>query len=415
MEDSCTWTLVILLILYVILGAAVAVMNRFIYIDNTRELSFSRDGFVNLLMFFSEISGIPLYYILLYLAKKKAKIQLTLDEKDQTSDAGYFEDDEIKLSKIKKLWLQGSPALLDLLASFFGSFATILLPTTTYIMLRGMCLIFITFLISKYVMVFNHLWDHYIAIFIAIAGFILVIISLFVGENSKYEYDTEYIVFINIIGIEFIIVSTIFQSTQFVLEQKFMRKYLFHPFLFIGIEGVVGFVVNIILCIIFYNIKCSPAKTNIWADICLKDENGVLRLENILLTLKKVFSDNIRIILVVFSILCIGGYNIIGICINKYGGAMTRSVIDNFKSFLVWIFFWFIWNKGELKEKYDWFVLTALILLLISIIIYFGPFRIDEKIEIRKKIKDITLRENFVGDIKLSSVNKISGSEQIEF
>ena len=413
MDGSCTWTLVILLILYVILGAAIAVMNRFIYIDNDRELSFSRDGFVNLLMFFSEISGIPLYYILLYLAKKKAKIQLTLDEKDQTSDAGYFEDDEIKLSKIKKLWLQGSPALLDLLASFFGSFATILLPTTTYIMLRGMCLIFITFLISKYVMVFKHLWDHYIAIFIAIVGFILVIISLFVGENSKYNKKDS--IFINVIGIEFIIVSTIFQSTQFVLEQKFMRKYLFHPFLFIGIEGVVGFVVNIILCIIFYNIKCSPAKTNIWADICLKDENGVLRLENILLTLKKVFSDNIRIILVVFSILCIGGYNIIGICINKYGGAMTRSVIDNFKSFLVWIFFWFIWNQGGLKEMYDWFVLTALILLLISIIIYFGPFRIDEKIEIRRKIKDITLRDDFVGDIKLSSVNNISGSEQIEF
>ena len=413
MEDSCTWTLVILLILYVILGAAIAVMNRFIYIDNDRELSFSRDGFVNLLMFFSEISGIPLYYILLYLAKKKAKIQLTLDEKDQTSDAGYFEDDEIKLSKIKKLWLQGSPALLDLLASFFGSFATILLPTTTYIMLRGMCLIFITFLISKYVMVFNHLWDHYIAIFIAIAGFILVIISLFVGENSKYNKKDS--IFINVIGIEFIIVSTIFQSTQFVLEQKFMRKYLFHPFLFIGIEGVVGFVVNIILCIIFYNIKCSTANGNIWADICLKDDNGVLRLENIIATLKQVFSNKIKIILVVFSIICIGGYNIIGICINKYGGAMTRSVIDNFKSFLVWIFFWFIWNQGGLKEMYDWFVLTALILLLISIIIYFGPFRIDEKIEIRRKIKDITLRDDFVGDIKLSSVNNISGSEQIEF
>ena len=413
MDGSCTWTLVILLILYVILGAAIAVMNRFIYIDNDRELSFSRDGFVNLLMFFSEIAGIPLYYIFLYLAKKKAKFQLTLEEKDQTSDAGYFEDDEIKLSKIKKLWLQGSPALLDLLASFFGSFATILLPTTTYIMLRGMCLIFITFLISKYVMVFKHLWDHYIAIFIANVGFILVIISLFVGENSKYNKKDS--IFINVIGIEFIIVSTIFQSTQFVLEQKFMRKYLFHPFLFIGIEGVVGFVVNIILCIIFYNIKCSTANGNIWADICLKDDNGVLRLENIIATLKQVFSNKIKIILVVFSIICIGGYNIIGICINKYGGAMTRSVIDNFKSFLVWIFFWFIWNQGGLKEMYDWFVLTALILLLISIIIYFGPFRIDEKIEIRRKIKDITLRDDFVGDIKLLSVNKISGSEQMEF
>ena len=410
MENGCSCLLFALLGLFVILGAAISVLNRFIYLDNNKDLSFSRDGFVNLLMFFAEmVGGLPLYYILLYRAKKKATIELTLDEKTETSDDGIGE--MVQLSNIKKYWLLGSPAFLDLLASFTGGFATILLPTTTYVMIRGLCLIFITFLISKYVMVNKHLWDHYIAIFILIVAFILVIISLFFGANKNYF--TEDSAFINAIGIEFTIVSTIFQSIQFILEQKFMRKYLFHPFLFVGVEGAVGFFVNIILCIIFYFIQCSEG--SIFNQICMREETGELRLENIIYTIKSIFTNYKKIILVIFSIICMGGYNIIGICINKYGGALTRSVIDNFKSILVWIFFWFIWEKDSLREVFDFYVLIGLILITLSVIIYFGPFKIDERIAIRNRIRDITLRDNSIGNINSSTAIRNSNSEQIEF
>ena len=410
MENGCSCLLFALLGLFAILGAAISVLNRFIYLDNNKDLSFSRDGFVNLLMFFAEmVGGLPLYYILLYRAKKKATIELTLDEKTETSDDGIGE--MVQLSNIKKYWLLGSPAFLDLLASFTGGFATILLPTTTYVMIRGLCLIFITFLISKYVMVNKHLWDHYIAIFIFIVAFILVIISLFFGANKNYF--TEDSAFINAIGIEFTIVSTIFQSIQFILEQKFMRKYLFHPFLFVGVEGAVGFFVNIILCIIFYFIQCSEG--SIFNQICMREETGELRLENIIYTIKSIFTNYKKIILVIFSIICMGGYNIIGICINKYGGALTRSVIDNFKSLLVWIFFWFIWEKDSLREHFDFYVLIGLILITLSVIIYFAPFKIDERITIRNRIRDITLRDNSIGNINSSTAIRNSNSEQIEF
>lgn len=410
MENGCSCLLFALLGLFAILGAAISVLNRFIYLDNNKDLSFSRDGFVNLLMFFAEmVGGLPLYYILLYRAKKKATIELTLDEKTETSDDGIGE--MVQLSNIKKYWLLGSPAFLDLLASFTGGFATILLPTTTYVMIRGLCLIFITFLISKYVMVNKHLWDHYIAIFIFIVAFILVIISLFFGANKNYF--TEDSAFINVIGIEFTIVSTIFQSIQFILEQKFMRKYLFHPFLFVGVEGAVGFFVNIILCIIFYFIQCSEG--SIFNQICMREETGELRLENIIYTIKSIFTNYKKIILVIFSIICMGGYNIIGICINKYGGALTRSVIDNFKSLLVWIFFWFIWEKDSLREHFDFYVLIGLILITLSVIIYFAPFKIDERITIRNRIRDITLRDNSIGNINSSTAIRNSNSEQIEF
>ena len=410
MENGCSCLLFALLGLFAILGAAISVLNRFIYLDNNKDLSFSRDGFVNLLMFFAEmVGGLPLYYILLYRAKKKATIELTLDEKTETSDDGIGE--MVQLSNIKKYWLLGSPAFLDLLASFTGGFATILLPTTTYVMIRGLCLIFITFLISKYVMVNKHLWDHYIAIFIFIVAFILVIISLFFGANK--DYFTKDSAFINVIGIEFTIVSTIFQSIQFILEQKFMRKYLFHPFLFVGVEGAVGFFVNIILCIIFYFIQCSEG--SIFNQICMREETGELRLENIIYTIKSIFTNYKKIILVIFSIICMGGYNIIGICINKYGGALTRSVIDNFKSLLVWIFFWFIWEKDSLREHFDFYVLIGLILITLSVIIYFAPFKIDERITIRNRIRDITLRDNSIGNINSSTAIRNSNSEQIEF
>ena len=75
MENGCSCLLFALLGLFVILGAAISVLNRFIYLDNNKDLSFSRDGFVNLLMFFAEmIGGLPLYHILLYRAKKRLQL-----------------------------------------------------------------------------------------------------------------------------------------------------------------------------------------------------------------------------------------------------------------------------------------------------------------------------------------------------
>ena len=94
MEISCTWVLVVLLILYVILGAAIAVLNRFIYIDNSKDYSFSRDGFVNLLMFLAEFAGIPIYYILLCHSKRKTMIQLALQENQNNSDDDFEEKEK---------------------------------------------------------------------------------------------------------------------------------------------------------------------------------------------------------------------------------------------------------------------------------------------------------------------------------
>ena len=409
MEISCTWVLVVLLILYVILGAAIAVLNRFIYIDNSKDYSFSRDGFVNLLMFLAESSGILIYSFLLCHSKRKTIIQSAFQENENNSDDD-FEEEEKELSKIKKMGYLGLPAILDLIASHFGNFAMILMPTTSYIMIKELCLVLITFLISKFIMKNKHIWDHYIAIFIAIGALFLVTISLFFGANANYNQGKgDWCV--SLIGIEFVIVAAIFRSSQFIFEQYCMRKYLFHPFFFIGFEGFIGLIFNIAICIGFYFIKCNTKDGSIWADICLKDEDGVLRLENILYTMKLVFKNVIKVVLVISSIICLGAYNIFGICINKYGGAMTRSVIENFKSVLVWFFFWLFWDRNELKEDWDWIALSGLFLVGIAILIYFGPFKIDEKITIRNRIKAITLRIESENNINASGRNSVVPNE----
>ena len=377
MEISCTWVLVVLLILYVILGAAIAVLNRFIYIDNSKDYSFSRDGFVNLLMFLAESSGILIYSFLLCHSKRKTIIQSAFQENENNSDDD-FEEEEKELSNIKKMGYLGLPAIL--------------------------------FLISKFIMKNKHIWDHYIAIFIAIGALFLVTISLFFGANANYNQGKgDWCV--SLIGIEFVIVAAIFRSSQFIFEQYCMRKYLFHPFFFIGFEGVIGLIFNIAICIGFYFIKCNTKDGSIWADICLKDEDGVLRLENILYTMKLVFKNVIKVVLVISSIICLGAYNIFGICINKYGGAMTRSVIENFKSVLVWFFFWLFWDRNELKEDWDWIALSGLFLVGIAILIYFGPFKIDEKITIRNRIKAITLRIESENNINASGRNSVVPNE----
>ena len=117
-----------------------------------------------------------------------------------------------------------------------------------------------------------------------------------------------------------------------------MRKYCIHPFLCIGIEGLFGFIFNLILCIIFYFIPCREEPEGLFEKLCTKDNNNGWCVENIIFAFKQICDNGTIAKIIIILFICFFPNNLFGITINKYGGALNRSFIENLRSFLVWLY-----------------------------------------------------------------------------
>ena len=108
-------------------------------------------------------------------------------------------------------------------------------------------------------------------------------------------------------------------------------------------------------------------------------------MENILFSLTKIFTELNFAFFALFSIIFLGAFNLFSINITKYSGAMGRSIAENFRTFLPYIFFVLpILEEGK-REQFNWFRLFGLILIFISLIIYYGTFKFDERRIIKQK------------------------------
>ena len=367
--------LILIIIIYVLFGSAITILVKYLYHEKSKDKYFSHDAFITLLSFFAEMFSLLLYLILYLKSKKNKKEQEPQEEID---------DNVENISNIKKILITFIPSSCDIIATFLCNIFLDFIDGSIFTMIRGVSIIIITFLISKFIMKNKHTWDHLIAIIIAIISFIFVGLSVFSKEESWEE---------NIIEWVGVIIAMLFQSIQLSLEEYFIRKYQINQFFFLGFEGVFGFIFNLILCIILYWVKCGDEPSEYEKAICAEDGDGVWRYENIIFAFEQIYDNILILICIIILIFAIAGFNILGISIIKYGGAITRSLIENFRSFIVWLYFLFPFIKDDLKENFDWFRLAGLICITISVIVYFGVFKIDERIAIRKKISQITSKE----------------------
>ena len=369
--------LILIIIFYVLFGSSITILTKYLYNEKSKDKYFSHDAFITLLSFFSEIFGLLLYLISYHKSKKNKKDQQPQEEID--------DDNMENISNIKKIVITFLPSSCDIIATFLCSFFLDLIDGTIYTMIKGVSIIIITFLISKFIMKNKHTWDHYIAIFIAVISFVFVGLSMFFSSEKSRKT--------NIVGWVGVIIAMIFQSIQLSLEEHYIRKYNINQFFFLGFEGVFGFIVNLILCIILYWVKCGDEPSEYIEAICVEDGDGVWRYENLIFAFEQIYDNNIILICIIILIFVIAGFNILGISIIKYGGAITRSLIENFRSFIVWLYFLLPFIKDDLRGTFDWFRLAGLICIIISVVIYFGIAKIDERMAVRKKISQITSKE----------------------
>jgi drug/metabolite transporter (DMT)-like permease len=352
-------------------------------------------------MFIGESMGIPVFY--LFFNKKKSPKEET---KIVQETHGEEPEGEEKKPEINK-FLLAIPGFLDTCSTGLANIGLILLPASIYQMLKG-SLIIMTFLMSKFIVKNKHTCDHYVAIPVSTTGVVLVGLSAYLNADEKSDDTGNFSdAKTTLLGIVLMVIAMFILSIQFCFDEYFMRKYSCHPLICIGYEGIFGFFINLLLCIIFYFIKCGSYEDKeeppyFVKNMCTGDNDNVWRPENIVFAYRQLINNSLLSILVPITIIFMASFNIFGVSITKYGSATTRTVTDNCRSFLVWIFFLMPFNQENLIETFNVLQLIGFLLICLGAFIYNGLFKLEErmgkdnkkKIEL-KKLDDIE-QEKFI-------------------
>ena len=385
--------LIILSIFYVLAGACNAGFNKYIVSQEALGLKFSHGWFLNLVMFVGESMGIPVFY--LFFNKKKSPKENNDDTKhiqgDQQETIEEEVEEEEKKPEINK-FLLAIPGFLDTCSTGLANIGLILLPASIYQMLKG-SLIIMTFLMSKFIVKNKHTCDHYVAIPVSTTGVVLVGLSAYLNADEKSDDGGNFSdAKTTLLGIVLMVIAMFILSIQFCFDEHFMRKYSCHPLICIGYEGIFGFFINLLLCIIFYFIKCGSYEDKeeppyFVKNMCTGDNDNVWRPENIVFAFRQLINNSLLSILVPITIIFMASFNIFGVSITKYGSATTRTVTDNCRSFLVWIFFLMPFNQKDLIETFNVLQLIGFLLICLGAFIYNGLFKLEERLESDNKKK----------------------------
>ena len=385
--------LIILSIFYVLAGACNAGFNKYIVSQESLGLKFSHGWFLNLVMFVGESMGIPVFY--LFFNKKNSPKENNDDTKyiqgDQQETIKEEVEEEEKKPEINK-FLLAIPGFLDTCSTGLANIGLILLPASIYQMLKG-SLIIMTFLMSKFIVKNKHTWDHYVAIPVSTTGVVLVGLSAYLNADEKSDDGGNFSdAKTTLLGIVLMVIAMFILSIQFCFDEHFMRKYSCHPLICIGYEGIFGFFINLLLCIIFYFIKCGSYEDKeeppyFVKNMCTGDNDNVWRPENIIFAFRQLINNSLLSILVPITIIFMASFNIFGVSITKYGSATTRTVTDNCRSFLVWIFFLMPFNQKDLIETFNVLQLIGFLLICLGAFIYNGLFKLEERLESDNKKK----------------------------
>ena len=372
--------LTLLLITYVISGAIINIILKYLSIQESLGIRFSHDWLIIFFVFLSETFALFMYCIKNHKSKSDSK-----NENDQEISEDKKREGENELKPIpfkKKIFLIWFSSFLDCFASSLGVLSLNITEASDIILLKGLMFIIIIFTISWIRAKKRPIIDYLIGFIGSIISFILICLSAFIVNENNDDYK----IFIISFALMFIAMSC--QSVQnLLIEENKIRKYRIHQFLFIGLEGVFGSIFNLILCIILYFINCDPNEYT--KQICTQDDKENWKVENSLFAFKQIYENYIILILLIIFMIIIAIYNMIAISIIKYGGALTRGLVENIRTILVWIIFLIPWTTDSLRENFNWYRLAGVLFIIGSLLFYFTIFKIDEKMTIRSKITSL--------------------------
>ena len=259
-------------------------------------------------------------------------------------------------------------AMCDLCCSTISTFAITFLSSSLYQLFRGVELFFI--MIFSRIVLKNKIYRHHgIGVGTVIAGLTLVGLSAIIDTNEKSEEEEEKD---PKVGMCLLLVAQLFSSSQYIVQENFVKKYTINPFQLVGFEGLWGTLVYTIMLLVFQQVHCDSWTDILRKNICIQNEKNEWRIEDTLYAFRQM-EDNIAIWLVYFLyIASIALYNIVGINLTQLVSSTARAVVDTVRTVFVWAFFlipWPIRPEGS-EESFHPLQFAGFVLLIIGTVVY---------------------------------------------
>ncbi len=151
-----------------------------------------------------------------------------------------------------------------------------------------------------------------------------------------------------------LILAQLFSGGLYIVEEKLLGDYYLDPLKVVGLEGVWGFLMTVIMLIIFQHINCGPSLLCYYGPL----EDTTRAFQDFGSNWKILFLS----ILICFSI---ASFNAFGVTVTKNASSAQRSTIDTSRTVLVWIF-----QLSTGAESFSFMQLGGFILLVSGTLVY---------------------------------------------
>jgi len=253
------------------------------------------------------------------------------------------------------------PTICDLFGTTLSGIGLLYVDASIWQMLRGSIIVF-TGIFSRIFLKRKLNASHWLGMFIAMVGLLLVGLSTILRKNHTVsQWHT-------ILGVILIVGSQIVSASQMVIEETFLKKRGFHPLHVVGMEGFYGivFMVAIVLPVLYF----------------IPGDQHHNSYENSIDALIMIGNNYKLAIFCLLYLASIAFYNFFGLSVTKSLTAVHRTLLDACRTLVVWItslFIYYVVDKsfGEAWNiNYGMFQVDGFMLLLIGTAMYNQLFKI---------------------------------------
>jgi hypothetical protein len=231
-----------------------------------------------------------------------------------------------------------------------------------YQMLRGFRFFFIC-LLSK-VILKNEIYRHHYL------GIATLILGLSIVGISSVIYGTQEVKEEHFKGIILLFLGQFFNSIEFIIQEKFIKKYIIHPSQLVGFEGLWGSCMYLILLIVFQNISCNDWEYSLADSVCSENYKEEKYIEDTRFALEQMWDNKHLLILYIFFVVSIALYNLVGIKLIELVSSIHRVVVDEARTVFIWLFFIRFEPVNGTHEDFHYLQLVGYIFIIFGTIIY---------------------------------------------
>ena len=180
--------------------------------------------------------------------------------------------------------------------------------------------------------------------------------------------------------------SQLFSSTEYVIQEKFIKHFEVHPFQLVGFEGLWGSCMYSILLIAFQYADCGGWDEDIREGICFFYEETysvtfeygnythlnktISKIEDTDYAFKQMDDNKALLAVYLLYIASIATYNIVGINLTKLVSSTARAVVDTVRTVFIWLFFLCFEPVPNVGETFYPLQLFGFILLVFGTLVY---------------------------------------------